>query len=70
MLKSGVTAVVDHFSLRAGITAANMKTVLDAFQQTGIRGMLAPSLRDQNFLDLLSGRRPNRKTASESDRHV
>ena len=25
MLKSGVTAVVDHFSLRAGITAGNMK---------------------------------------------
>jgi 5-methylthioadenosine/S-adenosylhomocysteine deaminase len=70
MLKSGVTAVVDHFSLRAGITAANMKTVLDAFQQTGIRGMLAPSLRDQNFLDLLSGRQPNRKTANESGRHV
>jgi 5-methylthioadenosine/S-adenosylhomocysteine deaminase len=68
MLKSGVTAVVDHFSLRAGITAANMKAVLGAFQQTGIRGILAPSLRDQNFLDLLSHRRQDRTT--RQSRHL
>ncbi|HEY7553764.1 MAG TPA: amidohydrolase family protein, partial [Candidatus Binatia bacterium] len=48
MLKSGVTAVVDHFSLRSGITTENMIAVLGAFKQTGIRGILAPSLRDQN----------------------
>jgi 5-methylthioadenosine/S-adenosylhomocysteine deaminase len=70
MLKSGVTAVVDHFSLRAGITAANMKVVLGAFQQTGIRGILAPSLRDQNFLDLLSRKQSDRKTASGNGRHL
>jgi 5-methylthioadenosine/S-adenosylhomocysteine deaminase len=63
MLKSGVTAVVDHFSLRSGITAAKMISVLDAFQRTGIRGVLAPSLRDQNFLDLISSRGSARKPA-------
>ena len=70
MLKSGVTAVVDHFSLRAGITAAKMKAVLCAFQQPGIRGVLAPSLRDQNFLDLLSCKRPDRKTARGKSRDL
>src|SRR5262249_55471065 len=49
-LKSGVTAVVDHFALRSGTTAAIIKAVLGAFNRTGIRGILAPSLRDQNFL--------------------
>ena len=63
MLKSGVTAVVDHFSLRSGITAPKMIAVLGAFQRTGIRGVLAPSLRDQNFLDLLNSRRSNRNRA-------
>jgi cytosine/adenosine deaminase-related metal-dependent hydrolase len=64
MLKSGVTAVVDHFSLRSGITTENMIAVLGAFKQTGIRGILAPSLRDQNFLDLLTRRAPNHKTVN------
>ena len=68
MLKSGVTAVVDHFSLRAGITTAKMKAVLGAFHRTGIRGMLAPSLRDQNFLDLMSGRQGDRKPPSATSR--
>ncbi|HEV8719462.1 MAG TPA: amidohydrolase [Candidatus Binatia bacterium] len=68
MLKSGVTAVVDHFSLRAGITTAKMKAVLGAFQRTGIRGMLAPSLRDQNFLDLISRRPSDRKPPSGNSR--
>lgn len=53
MLKNGVTAVVDHFAIRSGITAAKMKAILMAFEKTGIRGVLAPSLRDQNFTELL-----------------
>jgi 5-methylthioadenosine/S-adenosylhomocysteine deaminase len=63
MLKSGVTAVVDHFSLRSGITAPKMIAVLGAFQRSGIRGVLAPSLRDQNFLDLINSTRSDRKPA-------
>jgi cytosine/adenosine deaminase-related metal-dependent hydrolase len=70
MLKSGVTAVVDHFSLRAGITASNMKAVLGAFQQTGIRGILAPSLRDQNFLEVLTRRPPGSKPSSAKAQHL
>ena len=66
MLKSGVTAAVDHFSLRAGITTAKMKAVLGAFQKTGIRGMLAPSLRDQNFLDLVRRRLSDGKSTDAS----
>lgn len=61
MLKSGVTAVLDHFSIRSGITAAKMKTILMAFERTGIRGILAPSLRDQNFLELIGLGHSHRK---------
>lgn len=61
MLKNGVTAVVDHFSIRSGITAAKMKAILMAFERTGIRGILAPSLRDQNFLELIGLGRSHRK---------
>lgn len=61
MLKSGVTAVVDHFALRSGTTAAIIKAVLGAFNRTGIRGILAPSLRDQNFLELMGVRSPQRR---------
>jgi 5-methylthioadenosine/S-adenosylhomocysteine deaminase len=68
MLKSGVTAAVDHFSLRAGITTAKMKAVIGAFQRTGIRGMLAPSLRDQNFLDLVRRRLSDRKPPGANSR--
>jgi 5-methylthioadenosine/S-adenosylhomocysteine deaminase len=61
MLKSGVTAVVDHFALRAGITAEIIKAVISAFERTGIRGILAPSLRDQNFLELMGVRSPGKQ---------
>ena len=65
MLKCGITAVVDHFSLRSGITAAKLKAVLSAFEQTGIRGIVAPSLRDQNFLDLLTGKGSSRNSPNK-----
>ena len=50
MLKNGVTAVVDHFSTRPGLTVDKMEAILGAFEKTGIRGMLVPSLRDQDFI--------------------
>lgn len=53
MLKNGVTAVLDHFPLRSEITAAKMNAILMAFERTGIRGILAPALRDQDFMELL-----------------
>jgi 5-methylthioadenosine/S-adenosylhomocysteine deaminase len=65
MLKSGVTAVVDHFALRSAITAAIIKAVLSAFERTGIRGILAPSLRDQNFLELMGLRSPGKRRKNQ-----
>jgi cytosine/adenosine deaminase-related metal-dependent hydrolase len=64
MLKNGVTAVVDHFSTRPGLTVDKMEAILDAFDKTGIRGMLVPSLRDQDFIRLVT-QTPNRRKASE-----
>src|SRR5882724_5519388 len=52
MLKNGVTAVVDHFSTRPGLTVDKMEAILGAFEKTGIRGMLVPSLRDQDSIRL------------------
>jgi cytosine/adenosine deaminase-related metal-dependent hydrolase len=61
MLKNGVTAVVDHFSTRPGLSVVRMQAILDAFEKTGIRGVLTPSLRDQDFLSLLGSRSAGRK---------
>ncbi|HEV8343050.1 MAG TPA: amidohydrolase [Candidatus Binatia bacterium] len=59
MLKNGVTAVVDHFSTRPGLSVPKMKAIIRAFEKTGIRGVLAPSLTDQDFLQILcTSRRP------------
>jgi 5-methylthioadenosine/S-adenosylhomocysteine deaminase len=52
MLKNGVTSVVDHFSTRPGLTVDKMEAILGAFEKTGIRGMLVPSLRDQDSIRL------------------
>src|ERR1044071_3454166 len=60
MLKNGVTAVVDHFSTRPGLTVDKMQAILRAFEKTGIRGMLVPSLRDQDSLRL--AKQPRRKS--------
>src|SRR5437867_2038951 len=49
MLKNGVTAVVDHFSTRPGLSVAKMEAILGDRKSVGIRGMLFPALRDQDF---------------------
>lgn len=64
MLKNGVTSVVDHFSTRPGLTVGKMEAILGAFEKTGIRGMLVPSLRDQDFLRLAT-QSPNRRNATK-----
>ena len=64
MLKNGVTAVVDHFSTRPGLSVDKMEAILGAFEKTGIRGMLVPSLRDQDFIRLVT-RSPNRRNAAK-----
>ncbi len=64
MLKNGVTAVVDHFSTRPGLGVDKMEAILGAFEKTGIRGMLVPSLRDQDFIRLAT-RKPKRRNAAE-----
>jgi cytosine/adenosine deaminase-related metal-dependent hydrolase len=56
LLKNGVTTVVDHFSTRPGLSLEKMDSILKAFEKTGIRGVLAPSLRDQDPLSLLRKR--------------
>ena len=64
MLKNGVTAVVDHFSTRPGLSVDKMEAILGAFEKTGIRGMLVPSLRDQDFIRLVT-RSPSRRNATK-----
>lgn len=54
MLKNGVTAVVDHFSTRPGLSENKMMAILNAFEKTGIRGVLAPSLLDRDFVQMIS----------------
>lgn len=61
MLKNGVTAVVDHFSTRPGLSVAKMEAILGAFEETGMRGVLAASLRDQDFLRLIN--RPRKRNS-------
>jgi cytosine/adenosine deaminase-related metal-dependent hydrolase len=63
MLKNGVTAVVDHFSTRPGLSVDKMAAILGAFEKTGIRGVLVPSLRDQDFIRLAT--RSKRESAAE-----
>jgi 5-methylthioadenosine/S-adenosylhomocysteine deaminase len=68
MLKNGVTAVVDHFSTRPGLSVNKMEAILGAFEKTGIRGMLVPSLRDQDFIRLATqrnGKKAAQKTSPE-----
>jgi 5-methylthioadenosine/S-adenosylhomocysteine deaminase len=64
MLKNGVTSVVDHFSTRPGLTVDKMEAILGAFEKTGIRGMLVPSLRDQDFIRLAT-QSPNRRNGAK-----
>ena len=64
MLKAGVTAVVDHFSTRPGLSVDKMEAILGAFEKTGIRGMLVPSLRDQDLIRLVT-RAPNRRNTAD-----
>jgi 5-methylthioadenosine/S-adenosylhomocysteine deaminase len=64
MLKNGVTAVLDHFSTRPGLSVDKMEAILGAFEKTGIRGMLVPSLRDQDFIRLAT-RAPSRRNGVE-----
>ena len=66
MLKSGVTAVVDHFSTRPGLSVPKMKAIIGAFEKTGIRGVLAPSLSDQDFVRVLTAKSRNTKTSYTS----
>src|SRR5262244_757051 len=67
MLKNGVTAVVDHFSTRPGVTVEKMEAILGAFAKTGIRGMLVPSLRDQDSIRLATQPAKRRNTATQTE---
>ncbi|HWO40892.1 MAG TPA: amidohydrolase [Candidatus Eisenbacteria bacterium] len=68
MLKSGVTAVVDHFSTRPGLSVSKMQAILSAFERTGIRGMLVPSLRDRDFVRLAASGVRHRRRMGEPGR--
>ena len=57
MLKNGVTAVVDHFSTRPGLSEPKMMAILKAFAKTGMRGVLTPSLLDRDFVQIVSAKR-------------
>jgi guanine deaminase len=68
LLRSGVTTVVDHFSTRPGLSLEKMSSILQAFEKTGIRGVLAPSLRDQNPLNVLEKKGASLNTSEKSIR--
>ena len=68
MLKSGVTAVVDHFSTRPGLSVPKMKAILGAFDRTGIRGVLAPSLSDQDFLLMIAAKSSKSRPRERRDK--
>jgi 5-methylthioadenosine/S-adenosylhomocysteine deaminase len=65
MLKNGVTAVVDHFSTRPGLSVDKMEAILGAFEKTGIRGILVPSLRDQDFIRMATQAARRRNAADK-----
>jgi guanine deaminase len=67
MLKSGVTAVVDHFSTRPGLSVPKMEAILSAFERTGIRGVLVPSVRDRDFVRMASLPANRRKERTEPE---
>lgn len=60
MLKNGVTAVVDHFSTRPGLSEPKMMAIVKAFGKTGIRGVLTPSLLDRDFVQIVAAKRAAR----------
>ncbi|MGH7773195.1 MAG: amidohydrolase family protein [Candidatus Binatia bacterium] len=68
MLKNGVTAVLDLFSTSPGLSVTKMQAILKAFEKTGIRGVLAPSLRDQDFVQLISSRSRARRATAQSSK--
>ncbi|MBM4264326.1 MAG: amidohydrolase family protein [Deltaproteobacteria bacterium] len=65
MLKNGVTAVVDHFSTRPGLSEPKMMAIVRAFEQTGIRGVLTPSLLDRDFVEIVAAKRAARAQAKK-----
>jgi cytosine/adenosine deaminase-related metal-dependent hydrolase len=44
-----------------------MRATISAFEKTGIRGTIVPSLRDQNFLELVSAGRRGKKPTTGAD---
>lgn len=57
MLKNGVTAVVDHFVTRPGLSELKMMAILMAFAKTGMRDVLTSSLLNRNFVQIVSAKR-------------
>lgn len=58
MLKSGVTAVLDHFRFGGVPTIEAMSAALGAYAEIGIRATVAPMFQDKTFIDTVPyGRR-------------
>ena len=51
MLKTGTTSVVDHFSERPAISIEGIKSVVDAFADSGIRATIAPMYADKSYFE-------------------
>jgi len=59
MLKSGVTAVLDHFRFGAVPSIEAVAAAVGAYEAIGIRANVAPMFQDRTFLESLPyGRRP------------
>jgi 5-methylthioadenosine/S-adenosylhomocysteine deaminase len=48
MLRSGITAVLDHFWMAEGVTLPGLESAMQAYRDSGLRATLAPMLEDQD----------------------
>lgn len=50
MLHSGVTSVLDHFSMPEGLSLAGLNSAMEAYSLSGIRVKLAPMVEDRDSI--------------------
>lgn len=51
MLKTGTTSVIDHFSERPAVSIEGIKSVVDAFADSGMRATIAPMYADKSYFE-------------------
>ena len=51
MIRTGTTAIIDHFSHRPAVTEEALDAVAGAFAESGLRAVIAPMFADRSYLD-------------------